>query len=139
MFDSRREAYRKAIDELRNRPEWADDMDEAAADTLLAPLQSRLGHDDDQKQVAEGKSFGVSTLGEMESDIAAVGGLKASAIAKLQEMTVKKSTDVTVQRVRVADVFDRPIQSQDDLDHALEKLRDTLQKLIDEGKAIILE
>ena len=139
MFDSRREAYRKAIDELRNRPEWADDMDEAAADTLLAPLQSRLGHDDDKTRVAEGKSFGLSTLGEMESDIAAVGGLKASAIAKLQEMTVKKSTDVTVQRVRVADVFDRPIQSQDDLDHALEKLRDTLQKLIDEGKAIILE
>ena len=60
-------------------------------------------------------------------------------MAKLQEMTVKKSTNATVQRVRVADVFDRPIQSQEDLDNALEKLRDTLQKLIDEGNAIILE
>ncbi len=39
----------------------------------------------------------------------------------------------------VADVFDRPIQSQEDLESALEKLRDTLQKLIDEGNAIILE
>ena len=52
---------------------------------------------------------------------------------------VKKSTDATVQRVRMADVFDQPIQSQEDLESALEKLRDALQKLIDEGKAIILE
>jgi len=60
-------------------------------------------------------------------------------LATLQEMTVKKSTNTTVQRIRVADVFDRPIQSQKDLDNALEKLRDTLQKLIDEGQVILLE
>jgi len=139
MFDSRREAYEKGIDEIRNRPEWTDDMDEAAANTIIAPLCSRLGNDEDRQKVAEGKSFGTSTLGEMESDMAAAGGLKAAALGKLQEMTVKKSTDATVRRVRVADVFDRPIQSQEDLDNALEKLRDTLQKLIDEGNAIILE
>jgi len=139
MFDSRREAYEKGIDELRNRPEWTDDMDEAAANTIIAPLRSRLGNDEDRQRVTKGKSLGSSTLGEMESDMAAVDGLKASAIAKLQEMTVKKSTDATVQRVRVADVFDRPIQSQEDLESALEKLRDALQKLIDEGNAIILE
>ncbi len=39
----------------------------------------------------------------------------------------------------LSEVFDRPIQSQDDLDAALEQLRDALQKLIDEGAAIILE
>ena len=48
-------------------------------------------------------------------------------------------TDAEVKRVRVAEVFDRPIQSQDDLDAALEQLRDALQKLFDEGSAIILE
>ena len=139
LFDSRREAFEKSIDELRNRPEWTDDTDEAATDSIIAPLRSRLGHDEDRQKVAEGKSLGSSTLGEMESDIAAADGLKASALAKLQVMTIKKSTDATVRRVRVADVYDRPIQTQDDLDSALEKLRDALQKLIDEGNAIILE
>ena len=139
VFDSRREAYEKGIEELRNRPEWTDDMDAAAANTIIAPLRSRLGNDDDRQKVAEGKSFGTSTLGEMESDIVAAGGLKASALATLQEIAVKKSTDATVHRVRVADVFDRPIQSQEDLENVLEKLRDALQKLIDEGNAIILE
>ena len=139
LFDKRREGYEKAIEELRNRPEWSDDTDEAASNTLLAPLRSRLGNDEDRQKVAEGQSLGSSTLGEMESDIAAVDGLKLSALAQLQEMSVKKSTDATVQRVRVSDVFTRPIQSQDDLDAALEQLRDALQKLIDEGTAIILE
>jgi hypothetical protein len=139
IFDSRREAYEKGIDELRNRPEWTDDMDKAVANTIIAPLRSRLGNDEDRQKVADGKSLGSATLGEMESDIAAADSLKTSAVAKLQELAVKKSTDATVQRVRVADVFDRTIQSQEDLDKALEKLRDALQKLIDEGNAIILE
>ena len=139
LFDSRREAYEKAVEGLRNRPEWTDDIDEAKASTILAPLQSRLGNEEDRQKVAEGRSLGTSTLGEMESDIAAADGLKASALAKIQEMTVKKGTDATVRRVRVAEVFDRPIQTKDDLDNALEKLRDALQKLIDEGNAIILE
>ena len=138
VFDTRHSAFSKAVEELKNRPEWSGIEDEVA-ETILSPLQSRLGNEQDKKRVEEGKSFGQSTLGEMESDIAAADGLKASALAKLQEMSVKKSTDATVQRVRVADVYDRPIQSQEDLDSALEKLRDALQKLIDEGNAIILE
>ena len=123
---------------LKNRPEWTTVAKEAG-DTLLAPLQSRLGSADDKKRVAEGKFFGTSTLGEMGSDIAAANGLKSSALGKLQEITVKKGTDATVKRVRVSEVFDRPIQSQDDLEAALEQLRDALQKLLDEGSAIILE
>jgi hypothetical protein len=139
LFDSRHEAYEKAVEAIRNRPEWTDDIDEAKANTILAPLQSRLGKEEDRQKVAEGKSLGTSTLGEMESDIAAADGLKAAALAKIQEMTVKKGTDATVRRVRVAELYDRPIQTKDDLDNALEKLRDALQKLIDEGNAIILE
>jgi hypothetical protein len=138
QFEARRDAYAKAIDEVRNRPEWSA-LDGDVGNTILAPLVGRLGLDDDQKRVAEGKSLGQATLGQMESDIAAVDGLQAAALARLQELAVKKSTAATVRRLRVADVFNRPIQSQEDLDMALRQLRDALQKLIDEGAAIILE
>lgn len=156
LFDKRRAAYEKAIEDLRNRPGWEKlcteevEVDESGKEKkvlkpteplqmLVSPLESRLGNDEDRQRVSDGQSFGASTLGEMESDIAAAEGLKSAALAKLQEMTVKKSTDATVKRVRVAEVFDRPIQSQEDLDAALEQLKDALQKLIDEGAAIILE
>jgi hypothetical protein len=44
-----------------------------------------------------------------------------------------------VRRVRVGEIFTRAIQTQDDLDAALGQLRDSLQKYIDEGTAVILE
>jgi hypothetical protein len=138
LFDHRRDAYQKAIDEVQNRPEWSM-IPKEAADTLLGPLSSRLGQKDDRDKVEAGQSLGRSTLGEMESDITATAGLKASAIAKLQELVVKKGAAGDVKRIRVADVFNRPIQTQTDLEAALDQLRDALQKLIDEGTAIILE
>lgn len=138
LFDNRHDAYQKAIDEIQNQPEWST-IPKEAADTLLGPLSSRLGQDEDRKKVDAGQSLGRSTLGEMESDLAASAGLKASALAKFQESVVKKGAARDVKRIRVAEVFNRPIQTQTDLDAALEQLRDALQKLIDEGTAIILE
>ena len=44
-----------------------------------------------------------------------------------------------MRRVRVSEFFNRPIQTQEELDNALETLRDSLQKCIDEGAVIILE
>jgi hypothetical protein len=41
--------------------------------------------------------------------------------------------------VRVAEIFNRPIQTQEDLEAAIEQLRDSLQKFLDEGAAILLE
>ena len=50
-----------------------------------------------------------------------------------------KEPDTVIRRVRIAEVFNRPIQSPTDLEAALAQLRDALQKLLDEGAAIILE
>ena len=44
-----------------------------------------------------------------------------------------------VRRVRVAEIFNRPIRAQQDLEEALNQLREVIEKLIDEGAAIILE
>jgi hypothetical protein len=75
----------------------------------------------------------------MTSDLAAVEALKAVALARLQEATMVKDPDTVIRRVRIAEVFNRPIQSPEDLQDALDQLRDALQKLLDEGAAIILE
>ena len=75
----------------------------------------------------------------MESDLAAVDGLKSSVLVKLQELSLGGEKKAPVRRVRVTEIFNRPIQNQQDLDEALTQLRDSLQKYIDEGAAIILE
>ena len=80
-----------------------------------------------------------SSLTEMESDLAAVDGLKSSVLIKLQELSIGSGKKAPVRRVRVSQFFNRPIQTQDELDKALDLIRDSLQKCIDEGAIIILE
>jgi hypothetical protein len=149
LFDRRREAYLKAIDELKGRAEWQINFpkspDELPSplkellETLVAPLQVRLGDEADRQRVATGTSLGKSMLAEMESDLAAVEALKASALTQLREMMVEKESDIVVRRVRMADALNRPIRPREDLRAALDQLEDVIQKLLDEGAAVILE
>jgi hypothetical protein len=140
LFDQRAEAYRKAIEEIRNRPEWPlAQTNTDVADSLLAPLSARVGAEADRGAVDSGAGIGNASLTEMESDLAAVEGLRSSALVKLQELSMGGETKAPVRRMRVAEIFNRPIQTQEDLETAIQQLRDSLQKFIDEGAAIILE
>jgi hypothetical protein len=109
------------------------------AAVLLSPLQGRIGTDEDKESVKRGTSLGQSSLTEMESDLAAVNGLKSSVLVKLQELSIGSEKKAPVRKVRVSEFFNRPIQTQEELDKALSLIRDSLQKYIDEGAIIILE
>ncbi len=141
LFDRRKKSYESAIGEIKNRSEWPplEANNPSIAATLLSPLQGRVGTDEDKTAVAEGKSLGKSSLTEMESDLAAVAGLKSSVLVKLQELSIGSEKKAPVRKVRVSEFFNRPIQTQEELDKALDLIRDSLQKCIDEGAVIILE
>jgi hypothetical protein len=141
LFDRRAETFRKAVEEIRNRPEWEPlaQSSKGMAESLLSPLVARVGSDADRAAVANGTGLGQASLTEMESDLAAVDGLRSSVLVKVQELSMSGEKKAPVRRVRVADIFNRPIQTQTDLEAAIEQLRDSLQKFIDEGAAIILE
>jgi hypothetical protein len=142
LFDRRRAAYETAIEEIKNREEWAPlaaDENQALAVSLLAPLQGRLGTDQEKAAVAEGTSLGQASLTEMESDLCAVDGLKSSVLVKLQEISVGGEKKAPVRRVRVSEFFNQPIRTKAELDKTLKLMRDSLQKYIDEGAIVILE
>jgi hypothetical protein len=141
LFDARRKAYETAVGEIKNRPEWAplEATNPAMAHSILSQLSGRLGSDEDKEAVATGTTLGKSSLTEMESDLAAVDGLKSSVLVKLQELSIKSDTKAPVRRVRISEFFHHPIQTQAELDHAIDRIRDSLQKCIDEGAVIILE
>ena len=141
LFDRRRQSYESAIGEIKNRTEWGplESTNPGMAVSLLTLLQGRVGTDEDKEAVAEGKSLGKASLTEMESDLAAVDGLKSSVIVKLQELSIGSNRKAPVRKVRVSEFFNRPIQTQEELNKALELIRDSLQKCIDEGAIIILE
>ena len=109
------------------------------ADSLIAPLSARIGAEADRAAVADGTGLGNASLTEMESDLAAVNALRSSVLVKLQELSMGGDKKPPIRRVKVSEFFNRPIQTQQDLDATLTQLRDSLQKYIDEGAAIILE
>jgi hypothetical protein len=141
LFDRRRECYESAIGEIKNRTEWAplEASNPGTASSLLSPLQGRVGTDEDKEAVEEGKSLGNASLTEMESDLAAVDGLRSSVMVKLQELSIGGEKKAPIRKVRVSEFFNRPIQTQEDLSKALRLLEDVLQKCIDEGAIVILE
>ena len=141
LFERRKKAYESAIEEIKNRSEWGplEATNPETASSLLSSLSGRVGTDEDKNAVAKGTSLGKASLTEMESDLCAVDGLKSSVLVKLQELSIGGEKKAPVRKVRVSELFNRPIQTQAELDKALELIRDSLQKFIDEGAIIILE
>lgn len=141
LFDRRKQSYESAIEEIKNRAEWGplEATHPSMAVGMLSPLLSRVGADEDKEAVKGGKSLGKASLAEMESDLAAIEGLKSSVLVRLQELSMGGEHKAPVRKVRVSEFFNRPIQTQDELDKALGLIRDSLQKCIDEGAIIILE
>ena len=141
LFERRKALYESAIGEVKNRNEWEplESTNPSIAQSLLSPLVTRVGSEDDLSEVNEGTSLGKASLTEMESDLAAVEGLKSTALIQLQELSIGSEKKGPVRKVRVAEFFKSPIQTQQELDKALAIFGDSLQKCIDEGAIIILE
>src|SRR5262249_37473430 len=144
LFERRRTAYLKAIDEIKLRPEWEplrpvikEEKDEFArkqtdaenakkqvmADTILAAWLVRVGSDEDRENVSSGKGLGKASLTEMETDLIAVEGLKFSVLLKLQELSLSVEPR-PVRRLKIGDFFNKPIRTQDDLDATIGRLRE---------------
>lgn len=150
LFDRRRVAYLKANDEIKERPEWTPlapttnnteeekTKKQVMASTMLAALLVRVGSDEDRESVSDGNTLGKAGLAEMESDLVAVDGLTSSVLLKLQEWSLRAEPK-PVKRLKVGEFFNKPIRTQQELDAAIEKLRESLQKCIDEETVIILE
>src|SRR5271156_2673939 len=95
----------------------------AMAPSMLSQLSGRVGSDEDRETVANGTALGKASLTEMESDLAAVDGLKSSVLVKVQELSIKSDTKAPVRRVRVSEFFLHPIQTQAELDNAIDRNR----------------
>ncbi|APB32608.1 transposase [Gloeomargarita lithophora Alchichica-D10] len=133
LFTKRQALYQAAIDEIKNHPLWRDNH------SLLGQLEARIGMETDLQSVQQGETLGTASLAQMESDCLAVTGLKASVIQQLQANAIPPETQARTRKIRMAEFFQQPIQTQAELQSALKLIEATLQKCIDEGVIIILE
>jgi hypothetical protein len=152
----RTRAFDQAIEDIKGRPEWIQ-LDEAIQATVLSPLSSRVCKNEVERQNIGTMLFpakdlypgedlfpGIllrcrycdATIGQIESDIAALDGLKSQVIAQIQSIIAPEEH---VERVRLSTFFTGTFESKQEIDDTVERLREYLLKLLAEGVKIILE
>ena len=132
----RTEQFGAAIEKIKGREEWTA-VPETMREPVLGPLQSRCCS---EPHLTDGslacKTCG-ATLSQMESDVAALGGLFAQVVAQIQKLITPP--DVKLKRVRVAEFFTGSLETEDQVKQAVGRLQDHLLTLLSEGVKIVLE
>jgi hypothetical protein len=139
LHKKRSTEFSDAIEEIKGLAEWSV-VPEDVRDSVLSPLTQRACELLALGDGATRCSNCHSTVGEMESDIAALTALKSQAIARVQELTTPTEEEgVRTERVRIAEFFIGPLDSEAAIKDALERLTEYLLKLSAEGVRIIVE
>jgi hypothetical protein len=133
--------YAKAIETIKGLPEWVivsqdPSITQSEREAVLKPLTQRAIPDLGLPDEAVVCSFCRATVDQMETDIAATDAFRDQAIKKIQEMAAPGDK---IERVRVSTIFTGKLETEEDIDAALTKLKDHLLKLLSSGIKIILE
>jgi len=131
----RTKTYKGAISELKKE----DGFSKLKTDEKNNILNSMKERACDSFDMMEGEAACKNCramLGQMESDIAALDGLKREASIRLQKVLAPKQR---IERIRLTRFFGSSIGNEEELDRAIEELRTHLLKLLKEDVKIILE
>ena len=133
---ARTERYVSAIDDIRNNADWENIPDEMRG-PLLARLTSRACEDLSFSSHSPVCANCRASVQQLESDLAALDGLTADILTRIQEIVTPP--DEVIERVRVRDFFARSLDSQEAIQEALAELEEHLLDLLDRGARIIIE
>jgi len=139
LHKKRAAEFSSAIDEIKSRPEWPL-VNEDARDSILFPLVQRACEPLELEGSVSHCRTCQSTVGQMESDLAALASLKADVIAHIQDLTAPPEPEgARTERVKLAEFFSGPLDSQAAVEDAVRVLTEYLLKLTAEGIRIIVE
>ncbi len=150
FHQQRLETYTAAVDEIKGLPEWAQvaswvtSVDEPVVreerqhrlDVVLSRLAGKLCDTPDLSEAGDTCRTCRATIAQMESEIAAVDSLKSQAIRELQELAAPEKKIV---RVRVSSVLGSIVETPEDVEQAVERLKEHLLKLLAEDTRVVLE
>src|SRR5262249_49690580 len=110
------EQYQQAIEKIKGHVAW-NKVPDSMREPILQPLVSRCC---DALEILEGARVCTTcgaTLSQMESDLAALGGLVTQALAQIQKATTPP--DIKIQHVLLAEFFAGDIETEEQVKHAV--------------------
>lgn len=136
LHTERTERYVSAIDDIRNNADW-ENIPEEMRGPLLARLTSRACENLSFSSNSPVCAHCHASIPQLESDLAALDGLTAAIMSRIQEVVAPP--DEVIERVRVRDFFSRSLDSQEAIQEALAELEEHLLDLLDRGVRIVVE
>jgi hypothetical protein len=133
--DRRAKESTSAVEEVKGHSDWSSvpvTMQQPVLQQLVARACEKLELPDGTLTCRTCRA----TVSQMESDLAALDGLKAQAVAQVVKLTTPVETKVV--RVRLASFF-ATSDSENSIKAAVERLLDHLLKLHQEGVKIVVE
>jgi hypothetical protein len=125
-LDARTNAYSQALEALKQAPGW-ESITADQQQKLAAPLNSKI--------VKEGQTLGHISISQLRSEIDACGVRLRDAISALHRI-IDGERIVTVQ---LGSYFSGGIETEEQLDAALDGIREECSRLIGTGKKVIVE
>lgn len=132
---ARDETYETALAAVRARPDWLS-LSEDVAVPLLAPLSNRVCAGLDRKRGALVCASCRATVGQMESDVAAVFAVQQHVVEKIRQLITPEEK---IERVRVAEMVEGPVDSAESVEALIRALRERLLALIESGARVVVE
>jgi hypothetical protein len=131
---SRNTAFRTAIDRVLV-DERMIQVSEADREMLLRPLKQRVCDGFEVKLGSVACTACRASLSELESDLAAVDKLEATARVRIVELTTPERR---TERVKASAYFGK-VETSEDVDRGVEALREDLMKYLSEDAVVIIE
>jgi hypothetical protein len=143
LHTQRTQTYQTAIEEIKGYSEWMSIPLEQQEALLRECTKRACVHDlsavDNWSLTTNERPLCQANIAQMESDLAALTGLKSLVLVRIQELMAQIGQKVTIERVRLVDFSSAPIDSEEAVEQVVERLKKHLLTLIGKGIKIILE
>lgn len=137
----RQEAYSRAMDAVKGTTDWTavagnKSITDEQRKQLLAPLTDRCGHEVDVQPGDIACRRCKTSLPQLELDISIVDTIRNQVLGQVQQLATPEEK---IERLRVADMVQGRLSNQEDVEQAVDRIKNTLLKKIAEKITIILE
>jgi len=143
LHKERTSTYQQVIEEIKSHVDWSTITEEQQGIILVSILKKLCA--DETGTVGGGVPLdkdGVlcskccASIGQIESDIEAAPSLKTKALEKILEAT---QPEEKFEKIRISTFFGTSVSSIDELEKGIQNLKEHIEKLLAEGKKVILE
>ena len=138
FHEERATVYHHEVDEFNSMAEFVSLAEPKKTQVLAVFDNASCSHYQFDENTFECVNCHASS-GQMKSDVEAAPSRYDKARMVLQEMSAPAAPEKQLKRVKLTRSFPPRLESETDLDTAVEELRNELQKLIDEGFIIVPE